>query len=61
VPTREEATNTFLWRERDATKNSISMAALPNENDDLAGDALHKRISVRVRQMEEVSRPPPTP
>ncbi len=27
VPTREEAANTFLWRERDATKNSISMAA----------------------------------
>ncbi len=27
VPTREEAANVFLWRERDATKNSISMAA----------------------------------
>ncbi|VTT99154.1 trna-his guanylyltransferase : Uncharacterized protein OS=Plesiocystis pacifica SIR-1 GN=PPSIR1_23574 PE=4 SV=1: Thg1: Thg1C [Gemmataceae bacterium] len=27
VPTRDEAANTFLWRERDATKNSISMAA----------------------------------
>ena len=27
VPNREEAANTFLWRERDATKNSISMAA----------------------------------
>lgn len=27
VPTREEAANAFLWRERDATKNSISMAA----------------------------------
>ena len=27
VPTREEAANTFLWRERDATKNSIAMAA----------------------------------
>lgn len=27
VPTREEAANTFLWREQDATKNSISMAA----------------------------------
>lgn len=27
MPTREEAANTFLWRERDATKNSISMAA----------------------------------
>ena len=27
VPNRTEAANTFLWRERDATKNSISMAA----------------------------------
>ena len=27
VPTLDEATNTFLWRELDATKNSISMAA----------------------------------
>lgn len=27
LPTLEEATNTFLWRELDATKNSISMAA----------------------------------
>jgi len=27
VPTREEAANAFLWRELDATKNSVSMAA----------------------------------
>jgi len=27
VPTKDEAANAFLWRERDATKNSISMAA----------------------------------
>jgi tRNA(His) 5'-end guanylyltransferase len=27
VPTREEATNVLLWRERDASKNSLSMAA----------------------------------
>lgn len=27
VPTLEEAVNSFLWREMDATKNSISMAA----------------------------------
>jgi len=27
VPTQEEGANAFLWRERDATKNSISMAA----------------------------------
>ncbi|MBX2802475.1 MAG: tRNA(His) guanylyltransferase Thg1 family protein [Myxococcales bacterium] len=27
VPTRHEAANALLWRERDATKNSLSMAA----------------------------------
>lgn len=27
VPNQEEAANTFLWRERDASKNSVSMAA----------------------------------
>ncbi|XP_037774263.1 tRNA(His) guanylyltransferase-like [Penaeus monodon] len=27
VPTKEEAANAFLWREMDATRNSISMAA----------------------------------
>jgi tRNA(His) 5'-end guanylyltransferase len=27
VPTLEEAVNSFLWREQDATKNSITMAA----------------------------------
>src|SRR5690606_26266119 len=27
VPSREEAANVFLWRERDAIKNSVSMAA----------------------------------
>lgn len=27
VPNRAEGANTFLWREKDATKNSISMAA----------------------------------
>jgi tRNA(His) 5'-end guanylyltransferase len=27
VPTRAEGANVFLWRERDATKNSVSMAA----------------------------------
>ena len=27
VPTLDESVNTFLWREQDATKNSISMAA----------------------------------
>ena len=27
VPTKDEAANAFLWREQDATKNSIAMAA----------------------------------
>jgi tRNA(His) 5'-end guanylyltransferase len=27
LPTKTEATNVFVWRERDATKNAISMAA----------------------------------
>lgn len=27
VPNKDEAANTFLWRERDASKNSVSMAA----------------------------------
>lgn len=27
VPTKDEAANTFMWRELDATKNAISMAA----------------------------------
>lgn len=27
VPSRAEAANTFLWREQDATKNAVSMAA----------------------------------
>ena len=27
LPNKEEATNAFVWREKDATKNSISMAA----------------------------------
>jgi tRNA(His) 5'-end guanylyltransferase len=27
VPNTEEAANTFLWREKDATKNSVAMAA----------------------------------
>lgn len=30
VPTLEEAVNAFLWREQDATKNAISMAAQAN-------------------------------
>lgn len=47
VPTLAEAANTFLWREFDATKNSISMAArhyYPHE-------ALHKKTSAEMQDM----------
>jgi len=38
VPTKEEAVNALLWRERDATKNSISMAARAHyEHDEVLG------------------------
>jgi tRNA(His) guanylyltransferase len=32
VPNLDEAVNSFLWREQDCTKNSISMAAMANNN-----------------------------
>lgn len=48
VPTREEAANTLLWRERDATKNSLSMAARAHyPHDDLMnkrGPDLHEML-----------------
>ena len=47
MPTLEEAANTFLWREFDATKNSISMAArhyYPHE-------ALHKKTSDEMQEI----------
>lgn len=47
VPTLEEAANTVLWREFDATKNSISMAArhyYPHE-------ALHKKTRDEMQDM----------
>jgi tRNA(His) 5'-end guanylyltransferase len=47
VPTLEEATNTLLWREFDATKNSISMAArhyYPHK-------ALHKKTGDEMQEM----------
>jgi tRNA(His) 5'-end guanylyltransferase len=47
VPTLEEAANTFLWREFDATKNSISMAAshyYPHET-------LHKKTSDEMQEL----------
>lgn len=47
VPTLEEAANTILWREFDATKNSISMAArhyYPHE-------ALHKKTGNEMQEL----------
>ena len=47
VPTLAEAANTFLWREFDAAKNSISMAArhyYPHE-------VLHKKTSAEMQDM----------
>ena len=48
MPTREEAINTLLWRERDASKNSLSMAArhyYPHAAlDGLRGPELHERL-----------------
>lgn len=51
VPTLTEAANTILWREKDATKNSISMAAqhyyshkqLENKNSSEKQEMLHKK------------------
>ena len=47
VPTLEEGANTFLWRELDATKNSISMAARCY----YSHKALHKKTSAEMQEM----------
>jgi tRNA(His) guanylyltransferase len=48
VPTREEACNALLWRERDASKNSLSMAArhyYPHQQlDGAKGPQLHELL-----------------
>lgn len=46
-PNLTEATNNFLWRERDATKNSISMAASSFYSD----KQLHKKTSSQKQDM----------
>jgi len=51
VPTEEEAANAILWREQDATRNSITMAAqsvyshnqLMNKNTSQMQDMLHEK------------------
>jgi len=47
LPTRIELANTFLWREQDATKNAISMAAssMFSHND------LHKKNGSEMQEM----------
>ena len=47
VPTLEEAANTFLWRELDATKNSISMAARCH----YSHKALHQKKGSEMQEM----------
>jgi tRNA(His) guanylyltransferase len=47
MPTRAEAVNAFLWREQDATKNSISMAARCY----YSHDALHGKNGAEMQEM----------
>ena len=47
VPTREEAANVFLWRELDASKNSVSMAARV----EFSHSQLHKKSGQQMKEM----------
>lgn len=47
VPTRDEAANAFLWRERDATKNSVGSAARTR----YSHDELHGRSGAELQEM----------
>lgn len=47
LPTRMEATNMFLWRARDATKNAVSMAARSL----FSHNQLHGKSSHEMREM----------
>ncbi|MCB9766509.1 MAG: hypothetical protein H6739_42435, partial [Alphaproteobacteria bacterium] len=47
VPTREEAANVLLWRELDATKNSISMAARAH----YSHNALHGKSGAQMQEL----------
>jgi tRNA(His) guanylyltransferase len=47
LPTKDEAANTFLWRELDATKNSVSMAARAY----YSHGELHDRKSAELQEM----------
>jgi tRNA(His) 5'-end guanylyltransferase len=47
VPNTTEAANTFLWRELDATKNSIAMAARAY----YAHDEVHERTGLEMQEL----------
>ena len=47
VPTLDEAVNTFLWREKDSTKNSITMAA----SEFYSHKQLHKKSGSEKQEM----------
>lgn len=47
VPNPTEAANVFLWREQDATKNSVSMAA----RDHFSHKALHGKSAAQMQEM----------
>jgi tRNA(His) guanylyltransferase len=47
LPTRTEAANAFLWREQDATKNAVSMAARAH----YSHRTLHKKSAAEMQEM----------
>jgi tRNA(His) 5'-end guanylyltransferase len=47
VPSQEEAANAFLWREMDATKNAVSMAA----RSVYSHKALHQKSGTEMQEM----------
>lgn len=50
VPSKEEAANVLLWRERDATRNSLTMAALAYYNHK---EVLHKNSSDKHEMLHQ--------
>lgn len=55
------ATYGFMRGKDDAASRFFGVAVMPNESGEPPSESLSKRISFRVRQMEEVSRPPAKP
>lgn len=47
VPNEAEAANTFLWRELDATKNAVSMAARAH----FSHNAMHEKSGAEMQEM----------